>query len=114
MLLCVDRSGAYEVSEAEGVQRGTKIVAHLKGDSYDFAKEEIIKGSFPLFSPCPLHIMPFHYANIWRPVYLIPISFRKNCLFLPFPNFKIKRKYLSLVSSKSNVFLCFIIVLHIK
>ncbi|XP_076467679.1 heat shock protein 75 kDa, mitochondrial-like [Babylonia areolata] len=37
-----DGSGAYEVSEAEGVQRGTKIVVHLKGDCYDFAKEEII------------------------------------------------------------------------
>ncbi|KAK7097899.1 hypothetical protein V1264_004806 [Littorina saxatilis] len=38
-----DGSGAYEVSEAEGVQRGTKIVVHLKGDSYNYAKEEVIK-----------------------------------------------------------------------
>ncbi|KAJ8297867.1 hypothetical protein KUTeg_024398 [Tegillarca granosa] len=30
-------------TEAEGVQRGTKIVIHLKGDCYDFAKEDIIK-----------------------------------------------------------------------
>ena len=36
--------GSYEVTEAEGVQRGTKVVVHLKGDSYDFAKEEMIKG----------------------------------------------------------------------
>lgn len=43
----VFRSGAYEVSEAEGVQRGTKIVVHLKGDCYDFAKEEIIRGTLP-------------------------------------------------------------------
>ncbi|XP_059179158.1 heat shock protein 75 kDa, mitochondrial-like [Physella acuta] len=38
-----DGSGKYDISEAEGVQRGTKIVIHLKGDSYNFAKEEIIK-----------------------------------------------------------------------
>ena len=38
------RTGTYEVSDAENVQRGTKIVLHLKGDCYDFAKEEIIKG----------------------------------------------------------------------
>ena len=44
------RSGAYEVSEAEGVQRGTKIVVHLKGDCYDFAKEEIIRGTLPLIT----------------------------------------------------------------
>ncbi|XP_046325798.2 heat shock protein 75 kDa, mitochondrial-like [Haliotis rufescens] len=37
-----DGSGSYEISEAEGVQRGTKIVIHLKGDCYDYAKEEII------------------------------------------------------------------------
>lgn len=40
----INRSGKYEISEAEGVERGTKIVIHLKGDSYDFAKEENIKG----------------------------------------------------------------------
>ncbi|CAL1543303.1 unnamed protein product [Lymnaea stagnalis] len=38
-----DGSGKYEISEAEGVQRGTKIVVHLRGDCYNFAKEEIIK-----------------------------------------------------------------------
>lgn len=37
-------TGAYEIFEAEGVQRGTKIVIHLKGDCYDFAKEDIISG----------------------------------------------------------------------
>ncbi|BFZ24303.1 hypothetical protein BsWGS_27341 [Bradybaena similaris] len=38
-----DGSGKYEISEADGVQRGTKIVIHLKGDAYNFAKEDIIK-----------------------------------------------------------------------
>lgn len=32
------------MSEADGVQRGTKIVVHLKGDCYDFAKEDVISG----------------------------------------------------------------------
>ena len=36
--------GSYEVSEAEGVKRGTKVVIHLKGDAYDFAKDDKIKG----------------------------------------------------------------------
>jgi len=38
-----DGTGKYDISEAEGVQRGTKIVVHLKGDSYDYAKEEVLK-----------------------------------------------------------------------
>ncbi|XP_064636279.1 heat shock protein 75 kDa, mitochondrial-like [Lineus longissimus] len=38
-----DGTGSYEIAEAEGVQQGTKIVVHLKGDAYDYAKEEIIK-----------------------------------------------------------------------
>ena len=44
-LLC-DSLGTYNISEAEGVDRGTKITLHLKGDCYDFAKEEMIKGSY--------------------------------------------------------------------
>jgi TNF receptor-associated protein 1 len=36
--------GSYELTEAEGVQRGTKVIAHLRGDSYTYAKEEVIKG----------------------------------------------------------------------
>lgn len=45
-----DGSGSYEVSEAEGVQRGTKIVVHLKGDCYNFAKEDIISGVVKKYS----------------------------------------------------------------
>ncbi|ESP03655.1 hypothetical protein LOTGIDRAFT_237567 [Lottia gigantea] len=37
-----DGTGSYEISEAEGVQRGTKIVVHLKGDCYDYSKEDKI------------------------------------------------------------------------
>ncbi|XP_011297734.1 heat shock protein 75 kDa, mitochondrial [Fopius arisanus] len=35
-------SGTYEISEAEGVQPGTKIVMHLKSDSREFSDEETI------------------------------------------------------------------------
>ncbi|CAH1776355.1 unnamed protein product, partial [Owenia fusiformis] len=45
-----DGTGTYEISEAEGVQRGTKIVVHLKGDSYDFAKEDVIKDIIKKYS----------------------------------------------------------------
>jgi TNF receptor-associated protein 1 len=38
--------GTYEISEAEGVQRGTKIVLHLKDDCSEFSKEDNIKSSF--------------------------------------------------------------------
>lgn len=38
--------GSYELSEAENVQRGTKIVIHLKGECYDYSKEDVIKGFF--------------------------------------------------------------------
>lgn len=44
-MLCPRYStGSYDIAEAEGVQRGTKIVLHLKGDSYNYAKEDRIKG----------------------------------------------------------------------
>jgi TNF receptor-associated protein 1 len=36
--------GSYEICEAEGVQRGTKIVLHLKKDCSEFSKENTIKG----------------------------------------------------------------------
>lgn len=45
-----DGSGVYDLTEAEGVQRGTKIIVHLKGDSYDFAKEEIINAIVKKYS----------------------------------------------------------------
>lgn len=37
-----DGSGEYEVSQAEDVQEGTKIVLHLKPDCTDFADEEFV------------------------------------------------------------------------
>lgn len=46
-------TGNYEISEAEGVGRGTKIVVHLKGDCYDFSREDIIKGEEMLTQMTP-------------------------------------------------------------
>lgn len=45
-----DGSGVYEMSEAEGVQRGTKIVIHLKGECYDYCKEDLIKDVIKKYS----------------------------------------------------------------
>ncbi|KAK2166173.1 hypothetical protein LSH36_41g13071 [Paralvinella palmiformis] len=38
-----DGLGSYEITEAEGVERGTKVIVYLRGENYDFAKEETIK-----------------------------------------------------------------------
>ncbi|XP_072040143.1 heat shock protein 75 kDa, mitochondrial-like [Amphiura filiformis] len=38
-----DGSGKYDISEAEGVQVGTKIVIHLKKDCWRFAMEQDVK-----------------------------------------------------------------------
>ena len=40
------RSGKYEISEADGVQVGTKIVIHLKKDCWRFAMEQDVKGIY--------------------------------------------------------------------
>lgn len=44
MLILLYRSGSFEISQAEGVQPGTKIVIHLKPDSREFCDESVIKG----------------------------------------------------------------------
>ena len=36
--------GSYEISEADGVQRGTKIILHLKKECNEFSKEQTVKG----------------------------------------------------------------------
>lgn len=45
-----DGSGSYEISIAEGVQPGTKIVLHLKGECLEFSDEDIIKGIIKKYS----------------------------------------------------------------
>ncbi|XP_048349160.1 heat shock protein 75 kDa, mitochondrial [Sphaerodactylus townsendi] len=55
---CSDGSGMFEISEASGVQTGTKIILHLKEECKEFATEERVKAvitkyskfiSFPLY-----------------------------------------------------------------
>lgn len=45
-----DGSGSYEITEAEGVQEGTKIVLHLKVDSREFSDEEKVREIIRKFS----------------------------------------------------------------
>ncbi|XP_041459560.1 heat shock protein 75 kDa, mitochondrial-like [Lytechinus variegatus] len=40
---CSDGSGKYEMSEADGVMKGTKIVIHLKKDCWKFGMESDVK-----------------------------------------------------------------------
>ncbi|XP_025084764.1 heat shock protein 75 kDa, mitochondrial-like [Pomacea canaliculata] len=67
-----DGSGTYEVSEADGVQRGTKIVVHLKGDCYDFAKEDVISGvvkRYSNFVGVPIYLNG-HRVNILQALWM--------------------------------------------
>ncbi|CAG9859430.1 unnamed protein product [Phyllotreta striolata] len=45
-----DGTGSYEIQPAEGVQNGTKIVIHLKGDCREFADEDTIKNVINKYS----------------------------------------------------------------
>ena len=40
--------GSYEISEADGVQRGTKIILHLKKECSEFSKEQTVKGIYKM------------------------------------------------------------------
>ena len=49
-LFFVISSGSFEVGEAEGVSRGTKVILHLKEDCKRFALKTAVEGeSLPLF-----------------------------------------------------------------
>ncbi|XP_043267910.1 heat shock protein 75 kDa, mitochondrial [Venturia canescens] len=45
-----DGSGSYEISNAEGVQPGTKIVLHLRPDSREFSDDATINGIIKKYS----------------------------------------------------------------
>nr|AXZ96463.1 heat shock protein 75 [Neoseiulus barkeri] len=45
-----DGDGSYEITEAEGVQEGTKIVLHLKVDSREFSDEDKVREIIRKFS----------------------------------------------------------------
>jgi hypothetical protein len=68
------RTGTYEVCEAENVQRGTKVVAHLKGNCYDFAKEDTIRGYFPLLLLLLLLLWLTAPLHGFEDLYLLPFS----------------------------------------
>ena len=64
--------GLYEINEAEGVQRGTKIVLHLKDDCAKFSKEETIKGIVKKYSNFVGHPITINgdRVNLIRPIWL--------------------------------------------
>ncbi|XP_052796760.1 heat shock protein 75 kDa, mitochondrial-like [Mya arenaria] len=45
-----DGTGTYDLSEAEGVQRGTKIVIHLRGESSEYCVESYVKDVITKYS----------------------------------------------------------------
>ncbi|EGG14777.1 heat shock protein Hsp90 family protein [Cavenderia fasciculata] len=45
-----DGAGSYSISEADGVQRGTKIIIHLKPNSYEFAKKATVEAIIKKYS----------------------------------------------------------------
>jgi molecular chaperone HtpG len=52
-----DGAGSYTITEGNGLNRGTKILLHLKEDAYDFAKEETIRRvikQYSSFVPYPI------------------------------------------------------------
>lgn len=46
LLLMVSSTGSYELSEAENVERGTKIVIHLKEDAQKFSEKSTVESAF--------------------------------------------------------------------
>ena len=54
-----DGVGSYTITEGEDLNRGTKMVLHLKEDAYDFAKEETIQRvikQYSSFVPYPIMV----------------------------------------------------------
>lgn len=45
-----DGTGQYELCEADGVVRGTKVVMHLKPESKDFSEEKVVKNVISKYS----------------------------------------------------------------
>eukprot|EP01132_Coremiostelium_polycephalum_P004764 gene4764-5943_t len=66
-------SGTYSISEAEGVTRGTKIIIHLKPNSYEYSKkatiESIVK-KYSNFVGFPI-LLNGHSVNTIRPLWTL-------------------------------------------
>lgn len=68
-----DGSGNYEISEAEGVQIGTKIVIHLKADCREYADETTVNAvikKYSNFVGSPIFVNG-HRANQIQPLWLM-------------------------------------------
>ncbi|XP_065201134.1 heat shock protein 75 kDa, mitochondrial [Planococcus citri] len=68
-----DGSGSYEIRDAEGVERGTKIVLHLKADCREFADESRVQNviqKYSNFVNCPVYINE-NKANTIQPLWLM-------------------------------------------
>lgn len=73
LLWSSDGSGVFEIQEAEGVSRGTKIVIHLKLESREFSDEETIKGiikKYSNFVGSPIYVNGKR-ANTIQPLWLV-------------------------------------------
>lgn len=65
-------TGTYEIQPAEGVQNGTKIIIHLKGDCREFADEDTIKNvinKYSNFVGSPLYLNG-KKTNVVQPLWL--------------------------------------------
>lgn len=65
-------TGTYEIQTADGVQPGTKIVLHLKGDCREFSDDDTIKEiikKYSNFVGSPLYVNG-KKANIVQPLWL--------------------------------------------
>ncbi len=71
-----DGSGTFTVSPAEGVERGTQVILHLKDDATEFASEsrlrDIVK-RYSSFVPHPIRVGA-EIANDQKPIWVEPKS----------------------------------------
>ena len=47
-----NRTGSYDIAEAEGVARGTKIIVHLKNDCRRFSLKTEVEGTLNIYITC--------------------------------------------------------------
>ncbi len=69
-----DGSGTFTISPAEGLERGTEIVLHLKEDAKDFADDWRIRGAIKTYSsfiPHPIKVAG-QVANDQKPIWVEP------------------------------------------
>uniref|UniRef100_A0A1B6DQJ3 Heat shock protein 75 kDa, mitochondrial n=2 Tax=Clastoptera arizonana TaxID=38151 RepID=A0A1B6DQJ3_9HEMI len=68
-----DGLGTYEIKEADGVNRGTKIVLHLKTESREFSDESTVQDvirKYSNFVGCPIYVNG-EQANTIQPLWVM-------------------------------------------